>query len=237
MAEIPAQHPTCVETTTLDDLPFRTYVCGPDCPRPAGPDPDRDARIDVYRDRERRRAARALDRYIEAMFLSQADVPQRLGMGECRVAAGRFVEAVGDYVLSRLAESSDRDVAFGLQQKSHYGVRSHDEAWEAGQPCGQCGTDGPETEDRCVASPHNADSARVPEFDRNGCPVPHSADYVADLADSDCLRLTERAEYCPAAGSPRCESCVWRPAAAPCQAHGEHPHNGMTCLDCPICRP
>jgi hypothetical protein len=43
----------------------------------------------------------------------------------------------------------------------------------------------------------------------------HNADYVADLADSDCLRLTERAEYCPAAGSPRCESCVWRPADGP----------------------
>lgn len=22
-----------------------------------------------------------------------------------------------------------------------------------------------------------------------------------------------------------------------CPAHGEHPHNGMTCLDCPTCRP
>jgi hypothetical protein len=25
--------------------------------------------------------------------------------------------------------------------------------------------------------------------------------------------------------------------SARCPAHGEHPHNGMTCLDCPICRP
>lgn len=35
--------------------------------RCVGPDPDRDKRIDVYRDRERRRAARALDRYVEAV--------------------------------------------------------------------------------------------------------------------------------------------------------------------------
>jgi hypothetical protein len=31
------------------------------------------------------------------------------------------------------------------------------------------------------------------------------------LADDDCLRLTPTAE-CPAAGSPRCVDCVWRPA-------------------------
>lgn len=86
-------------------------------PAPIPASPARDARVDVYRDRERRRAARALDRYIEAMFLSPADVPQHLGMGESRVAADRFVEAVGDYVLARLGDS-----ALNVQQKSHYDV-------------------------------------------------------------------------------------------------------------------
>lgn len=32
-----------------------------------------------------------------------------------------------------------------------------------------------------------------------------------DLPDDACLRMTPEAE-CPAAGSPRCASCVWRPA-------------------------
>jgi hypothetical protein len=33
-----------------------------------------------------------------------------------------------------------------------------------------------------------------------------------DLGDTDCLRIAPEAEYCPAAGSPRCVGCVWRPA-------------------------
>jgi hypothetical protein len=65
-------------------------------PRPAGPDPARDARIDAYRDRERRRAAAALDRYIDTMFTPTQQLAQ--------VAGERFVEAVGDYVLARLGE-------------------------------------------------------------------------------------------------------------------------------------
>jgi hypothetical protein len=32
-----------------------------------------------------------------------------------------------------------------------------------------------------------------------------------DLADDDCLRMGPGA-VCPAAGSPRCSGCVWRPA-------------------------
>jgi hypothetical protein len=70
-------------------------------PRPAGPDPARDARINVYRDRERRRAARALDRYIEIMFSPPLDEVAR------RVAGERFVEEIGDYVLARLGERDE----------------------------------------------------------------------------------------------------------------------------------
>jgi hypothetical protein len=100
VAETPAPHPTCLETTTVVDLASRTrtFVCGPECPRPAGPDPERDKRIDVYRDRERRRAARALDRYLEDYYLSVAPATDR----SVAVAGERFVEAVGDYVLARL---------------------------------------------------------------------------------------------------------------------------------------
>lgn len=32
-----------------------------------------------------------------------------------------------------------------------------------------------------------------------------------ELADGDCLRMEPGAE-CPAAGSPRCQGCTWRPA-------------------------
>lgn len=99
----------------------------------SAPDPERDARREAYQERERRRAARALDRYIEAMFVSPADVPQHLGMGASNVAADRFVEAVGDYVLSTIKEHwqdliERYDQAFrdhveqGLQQNRHYGV-------------------------------------------------------------------------------------------------------------------
>jgi hypothetical protein len=112
----------------VGDLPNRTYVCGKDCPRPAGPDSERDARIDVYRDRERRRAARALDRYIDLMWVPDAaagdPVAEEAAM---RVAGERFVESVGDYVLSR------------LQQKSHYGASPIENAealseWHAANP-------------------------------------------------------------------------------------------------------
>lgn len=115
VAEVPAQHATCIETTTTSDLPNRTYVCGPDCPKPAGPDPDRDKRIDLYRDRERRRAARALDRYIEIIFPHAADLAS--ATTDRMVASERFVEQVGDYVLARLGH--DPSVT---QHKSHYGI-------------------------------------------------------------------------------------------------------------------
>lgn len=123
------EHPTCVETTGRFDMVkgVRTWMHGQDCPRPAGPDPDRDARREIYRDRERRRAARALDRYFTAMH-SDSD-------GSPFVAGERFVEQVGDYVLARLGstclngpehpctdvmtvgEAYDR-----LHQKADYGV-------------------------------------------------------------------------------------------------------------------
>jgi hypothetical protein len=105
-------HSTCLETTVLAGV--TSYVCGPDCPKPqpAGPDPERDKRIDAYRDRERRRAARALDRYFDAMHGTN------MAPTEVMAAAGeRFVEQVGDYVLARLGH--DPSV---VQHKSHYGV-------------------------------------------------------------------------------------------------------------------
>jgi hypothetical protein len=109
-------------------------------PRPAGPDPERDKRIDVYRDRERRRAARALDRYIE-IIIGDAGRPSALTNHLAVSAAGdRFVEQVGDYVLARVEEGMSaqvdrimaaRDLATGdvtaygastPHHKSHYGA-------------------------------------------------------------------------------------------------------------------
>lgn len=95
-----------------------------------GPDPLRDARIDAYRDRERRRAARMLDRFLETVAGTATGA---------RDAAGeRFVEAVGDYVLARIAESSDHDVAYGLQQNRHYGVPFDPEAGPCIGMCAGC---------------------------------------------------------------------------------------------------
>jgi hypothetical protein len=112
---------------------------------PIAPDPERDARVDAYRDRERRRAARALDRYIDLMW-----VPERAAgdpaaeEAAMRVAGERFVEQVGDYVLARLGERAPEfcgnrvdhrrhswsdygvpkicDGVGELHQKAHYGV-------------------------------------------------------------------------------------------------------------------
>lgn len=73
-------------------------------------DPERDSRREAYRERERRRAARALDRYME-IIMGDAGRPSALTDHAAVSAAGeRFIEQVGDYVLSR------------LQQKSHYGA-------------------------------------------------------------------------------------------------------------------
>lgn len=61
---------------------------------PIAPDPERDRRVEIYRDRERRRAARALDRYIESLQSGEVAVSA--------VAGERVVELVGDYVVARL---------------------------------------------------------------------------------------------------------------------------------------
>lgn len=128
------QHPTCIEVTGPGDIARgeRTWICGQDCPRPAGPNPARDRRRDLYADRERRRAARALDRYLDAF-----NEFGTAGSTGARVAGERFVEQVGDYVLARLnasieaelGPSAARDVAdrmhdeaYGLHQKADYGV-------------------------------------------------------------------------------------------------------------------
>ena len=72
--------------------------------RPAGPDSERDARREIYRDRERRRAARALDRWLEATYPLAGDGASAEAIA---VAGERFVEAVGDYVLARIAGDED----------------------------------------------------------------------------------------------------------------------------------
>lgn len=101
--------------------------------RPA-PDPERDARIEAYRDRERRRAARALDRYLELI----APVPPVGAAEPISVAGERFVEAVGDYVLARLHDETYRAAAsdvlgIDLHQKTDYGVPT----WESAHLDGQ----------------------------------------------------------------------------------------------------
>lgn len=104
---------------------------------------ERDARREAYQERERRRAARALDRWFATNFPIGGDTT-------VAVAGERFVEAVGDYVLSRVSrlpcesrgqgEHCDHWHGGGrccrchapsdLQQKSHYGASG--EGWPDG---------------------------------------------------------------------------------------------------------
>lgn len=115
-------------------------------PVPAGPDEARDARREVYRDRERRRAVAALDRYLEVVYgQGVAD------FSRVTAAAGdRFIEAVIAAVLAVLviptvercpecgagpfalaenlaghrgeAHAATPTGEVGLHQKAHYGV-------------------------------------------------------------------------------------------------------------------
>lgn len=91
-------------------------------PAPIPASPARDARIDAYRDRQRRRAARALDRYFETLL------GDTVGMGPAVSVAGeRFVEDMADYVAARLSGMlpDGMSVTYDrspLQQKSHYGA-------------------------------------------------------------------------------------------------------------------
>lgn len=143
-----------------------------------GPDPARDARVDAYRDRERRRAARLLDRYLEVAYeVSGHNLPLD-GSLRLNAAGDRFVEAVGDYVLSR------------LQQKSHYGVRGSQTIGEheatrddpeCRYPNGVC---------TCSGSPHSAAEARV-------CACPPSICYSGEARalDLPCRANAEPTEH------------------------------------------
>lgn len=113
-----------------------------DAPRPApvdvapapvvrpGPDALRDVRVDAYRDRERRRAARALDRYIETVC--PAETPD----SSYKVAGERFVEAVGDYVLARLGERA----AGGDVPADPHGPHPHERSGGRCLDCPECMT-------------------------------------------------------------------------------------------------
>lgn len=150
------EHPACVETTGHFDMVkgVRTWMHGQDCPRPAGPDPERDARREIYHDRERRRAARALDRYVESLDYGEEGQPQ-FGARSIDVAGERFVEAVGDYVVARLTGRWD-EVA--TDPRSHAG---------GNLPCDPCGGRCTMDEGPALADPHG--------------PVHQKADYgVAD---------------------------------------------------------
>jgi hypothetical protein len=149
-------HPTCIETTSHGDIAAgkRTFVCGPDCPKPAGPDPARDARIDLYRDRERRRAARALDRYIDTQMGDTATGLLSPTDREVVAAAGeRFIEQVGDYVLARLEVPNP-----GQSLPAH--------AWReynaTGNTCHYPGCGMSEDEHAASDTHHNADSVGGP---------------------------------------------------------------------------
>ena len=89
--------------------------------RAAPADPDRDARREAYRADQRRKAARALDR------LFDLTLPPDAAPRYSTAASERFVEAVGDYVLSR------------LHHNSHYGVTNERAHAGGNLPCDICG--------------------------------------------------------------------------------------------------
>lgn len=113
-------------------------------------DPERDARIEAYRDQERRKAARALDRYLDAW----QDAYAGSGPAPVVAAAGeRFVQAVGDYVLSRLSapnvvtgDDGTRYVMSPDAHKSHYGASDVTCPYDCGHT--DCPVHGPEDEAR-----------------------------------------------------------------------------------------
>lgn len=135
---------------------------------PIAADPERDARREIYRDRERRRAARALDRYVQSLDYGEEGQPQ-FGARSIDVAGERFVEAVGDYVLARIA--GDADALEGaaralrardLHQKADYGVPNPDPTGALADMCSQLpgcrpGTDG-EHSASCEVSIYRLDS-------------------------------------------------------------------------------
>lgn len=135
-------------------------------PRPAGPDAARDRRIDIYRDRERRRAARALDRYIETVFaVAPRTDEQRAVMS---TAGEHLVEAVGDYVLSRIGERcadggrpcTNDNCPCKTQHNRHYGVPFDPEAGPCIGMCAGC-------DPSCHLLQHKSDSG-VPIDDPDG---------------------------------------------------------------------
>lgn len=137
---------------------------------PIAADPERDARREIYRDRERRRAARALDRYVQSLDYGEEGQPQ-FGARSIDVAGERFVEAVGDYVLARIA--GDADALEGaaralrardLHQKADYGVPGpvHLHVWQAGRCVAAGGGPG------CVADPPAPPIPDLPGWDPTG---------------------------------------------------------------------
>lgn len=135
----------------MAELPEVTYGGGwhdEDAPRPApvdvapapvvrpGPDALRDGRIDAYRDRERRRAARALDRYVDLFYRDKTD-PVQASFEATYTAAQRFVEQVGDYVLARLGE---RAAAGGDVPADPHGPHPHESSGGRCLDCPECMT-------------------------------------------------------------------------------------------------
>lgn len=126
-------HPTCVEVTTPTQLAggFRSYVCGRDCPRPAGPDAARDARRRVYTEGMRRAASRALDRYLTRWLDEDPEEEPVTSLSE------QFVESMGDYVEARALDrlfapcgdvyGADPRYVCG-QQIGHDGPHEYDDA-------------------------------------------------------------------------------------------------------------
>lgn len=157
-------HPTCIETTTAADPYRRTWVCGPDCPTPIGPDAGRDARRRVRAIEERNRASRALDRFIESLYFYGPALP-----ADRAAASASLMEAVGDYVLARIGDTPSE-----THHNRHYGVptlpanywrlrmRRDDDAPKVvcDPPCCPCAADGACA---CAVEPDPCAGGRCPD--------------------------------------------------------------------------
>lgn len=179
------KHPTCVETTARPGRPEdRTYVCGVNCPAPQAEEEQRvrarDARRRVAAEDARRAAARALDRYLTRWLDEDPEEEPVTSLSE------QFVEAVGDYVVSR------------LQHSGHYGVPGR---------CDGCGAEitahgfHPDGMTRCPDAPRNPDYVVT---DASAVHVPHLHKYEA----SPCLKVEchelNADEYCTWCGGQPC---------------------------------
>jgi hypothetical protein len=222
-------HPTCIEVTPRPGAP-REWLCGPECPplssRPRGP---RTVAVDVLIHRAEHAGADGLgygrcvvDDEMWPCETSRSTFPRTAvpikpdAARDARVAARRAADArKAGAALDRLIASHGEQLQDGYYYE---GWRDGYEASEAHHN-GHYGVPDQDANDLAALNRGYAKEARRQRFavgndPLTGVPVCEHGDDVE-----------------------ACQLAHHKSDSGVCPAHGPHPHNGMTCLDCPVCRP